>query len=56
MAQPDCYSIRRLAPFLGMTEVIDTGEARAVSVDGLNWQIQVRCQGARRQMGAARSA
>lgn len=44
MAQPDCYSIRRLAPFLGMTEVIDTGEARAVSVDGLNWQIQMRCQ------------
>jgi hypothetical protein len=36
-----CYAVRRLNPFLGLIEVVDTGEARALSSNGMVWQIQV---------------
>ncbi len=43
-----CYAARRLNPFLGVVQVLETGTARAISVDSLNWQIQVK---ARQQPG-----
>jgi hypothetical protein len=46
MAVPDleCYSLRRLSPFQGVLQVVKTREARALSVDGHSWHIQVRCE------------
>lgn len=38
---PRCYAVRRLNPFLGVTEVVEIEGARALSSDGLSWQIQV---------------
>lgn len=40
----ECYSIRRLSPFQGVLQVVKTHEARALSVDGQSWHIQVRCE------------
>lgn len=37
----NCYAVRRLNPFLGVLEVVEIEGARALSVDGLDWQIQV---------------
>ena len=37
----NCYGIRRLNPFLGVVQVAETDDARALSVDGVNWQLQV---------------
>lgn len=42
--EADCYSIRRLSPFHGVLQVVKTREARALSVDGRSWHIQVRCE------------
>lgn len=39
---PGCFAVRRLNPFLGVAQVLDIGIARAISVDGLSWQIQIR--------------
>lgn len=36
-----CYAVRRLNPFLGVVQVVDIDGARALSGDGLSWQIQV---------------
>lgn len=41
---PRCYAARRLNPFLGVVQVLETPTARAITVDGLNWQIQVRAE------------
>jgi len=41
---PSCFAVRRLNPFLGVAEVVDTGSARAISVDGASWQIQIRAE------------
>lgn len=38
---PRCYTIRRLNPFLGAMAVVDINGARALSVDGRRWEIQV---------------
>ncbi len=38
----DHYSARRLSPFQGILQIIETSGARALSVDGINWQIQLR--------------
>jgi len=35
------YAIRRLNPFLGVIEVVETHNARALSMDGVTWQLQV---------------
>jgi hypothetical protein len=37
----DRYAIRRLNPFLGLIEVVRVEGARALSSDGVTWQIQV---------------
>ncbi len=36
------YSLRRLSPFQGMLQVIDSGDAMAYSSDGLTWQVRCR--------------
>ena len=38
----NCFAIRRLSPFKGCTQVIEAGEAQAISSNGLDWRIQVR--------------
>lgn len=35
------YSIRRLCPFRGTLQVIELEHARALSADGLNWELQI---------------
>jgi hypothetical protein len=36
-----CFGLRRVNPFLGVVAVVKTESARALSLDGLHWQIQV---------------
>jgi len=36
-----CYGLRRVNPFLGVVMVVETDAARAHSVDGRHWQLQV---------------
>lgn len=38
------YSIRQLSPFQGLVQVVRGDYARALSGDGVNWQIQVSCE------------
>jgi hypothetical protein len=38
------YAIRRVNPFLGALQVIDTGGGRAVSANGVVWEIEVRAE------------
>lgn len=52
MNQPRCYSVLRLAPFLGTTQVIELDQARALSTDGVHWRIQVRQQISGTQWGS----
>ena len=42
LTQINHYSARRLSPFQGVLQIIETSSARALSADGLNWQIQLR--------------
>jgi hypothetical protein len=35
------YAVRRLNPFAGVLQVLETGNARAYSPDGYRWQVQV---------------
>ncbi len=37
----ECYAVARLNPFMGMLQVVRTGAARALSADGVYWEIQV---------------
>ncbi|MHB8456040.1 MAG: hypothetical protein ACYDDO_15440 [Acidiferrobacterales bacterium] len=41
---PRYYSIRRLSPFEGMLQVVDTGDAMAYSFDGRSWHVRCRNQ------------
>jgi hypothetical protein len=36
-----CFGLRRVNPFLGVVAVVKTDKARALSIDGINWQIQI---------------
>jgi hypothetical protein len=36
-----CYAVRRLNPFEGVLQVVESGSARAYSADGRGWQVQV---------------
>jgi len=38
-----CYSVRRLNPFQGTLQVAELGAARALSLDGVRWEIQILC-------------
>lgn len=40
-AEVRCYGLRRVNPFLGVVAVVQTAAARALSVDGVNWSLQV---------------
>ena len=39
-----CYALRRLNPFLGVIQVIETSCGRASSSNGLVWDIQILSQ------------
>lgn len=41
---PRCYAVRRLNPFMGVVEVVEIGGARAMSLDGSSWEIQVEAE------------
>ncbi len=36
-----CYAIRRVNPFLGVLQIVETEDGRASSVNGLSWEIEV---------------
>jgi hypothetical protein len=36
-----CFGLRRVNPFLGVVAVVKTDSARALSLDGVHWQIQI---------------
>ena len=38
------YALRRVNPFLGVLQVIETGNGRAASANGVAWDIQVRAE------------
>jgi hypothetical protein len=38
------YAIRRVNPFLGVLQVIETGSSRAASANGVVWDIQIRAE------------
>jgi len=40
-AAVDCYAVRRVNPFLGVLQIIDTAYGRALSTNGLTWEIQL---------------
>jgi hypothetical protein len=40
-AAVDCYAIRRVNPFLGVLQIINTADGRASSTNGVTWEIQV---------------
>jgi hypothetical protein len=40
-SHPDCYAIRRVNPFLGVWQVIKLPAGRAISSDGIIWDIQI---------------
>lgn len=39
-----CYAVRRNNPFQGVLQIIDIGQAKAMSKDGVLWMIQVLAQ------------
>ncbi len=41
MISPRCYAERRINPFLGVVQVIESDLGRALSTDGSNWEIQL---------------
>lgn len=44
MSAPRYLALRRLNPYLGVTQVVEAEAGRALSVDGVNWEIQVRAE------------
>ena len=48
---PNIYSIRQLSPFQGLIQVIRSDIARAISIDGRQWQIQVICEAHQQEWG-----
>jgi len=41
-AEPHCcFGLRRVNPFLGVVAVVKTDSARALSLDGVHWQVQI---------------
>lgn len=37
----NCYGVRRLNPFLGVIQIVESTDSRAISIDGINWEIQI---------------
>lgn len=52
MAITKSFSNRLLSPFLGTAQTIQTQNARALTRDGHQWQIQVRCEVTARKWGS----
>jgi hypothetical protein len=44
MTTPNYYSRRLLNPISGIVQVLQTGNARAISTDGSNWRIQIQSE------------
>ena len=44
MTAPRRYALRLLSPFLGTLQILQAGDGRALSEDGLTWHLQVRAQ------------
>jgi hypothetical protein len=40
-ARVRCYAVRRANPFMGVTQVVATPDARALSANGVLWELQV---------------
>jgi len=40
-SEVECYAIRRVNPFLGVLQIVNTPDGRASSANGLTWDIQV---------------
>lgn len=39
-----CYATRLLNPFQGVAQIVETEQARAISIDGVNWRVQIRSE------------
>lgn len=46
------FSVRRLSPFQGIMHITQTPQTRALSIDGINWQLQIRHSMPRPQRGS----
>lgn len=44
MEDHQCYAVRRLNPFQGVIQIIKCETARALSLDGINWEIQIKAK------------
>lgn len=42
--EPNYYSVRQLSPFIGTIQIVTGDYCRAMSSDGVNWQIQASCE------------
>lgn len=42
--QSSCYAVRRLNPFQGVIQLVQTAHTRAISLDGSHWEIQIQAQ------------
>lgn len=51
MSTIQLYSQRQLSPFMGLVYVASISVARAISHDGVFWQIQVICENQQHQLG-----
>ena len=51
MSTAQLYSQRQLSPFMGLVYVASISVARAISNDGVSWQIQVICENQQHQLG-----
>jgi hypothetical protein len=38
------YAIRLLNPFQGVAQIMESEQARAISIDGINWRVQIRSE------------
>ncbi len=44
MSECACYSVRQLSPFVGSIQIVEDSVCRALSSDGVHWQIQASCE------------
>ncbi|MGA7179739.1 MAG: hypothetical protein WBX11_09165 [Thiobacillaceae bacterium] len=41
MSDVRCYAIRRVNPFQGITQIVERESSRALTADGINWELQL---------------
>jgi hypothetical protein len=56
MSEAGYFSLRRLSPYQGTVQVIESPGLRAMSADGLTWQVQVQHRAGRSARGRLRSS